>query len=177
MEVADPSFLGILNCDAICLLAKPGEVVCIEEPEAHLHPSAQAYIADFLLSMSASGRQIIIETHSPNIIDRLRLRKAHTKSWKKLVNYDWLVSELNLDSVSDIKRKYSNFLRPDIKIIFAEQNDEGDSKYNEATIDTKGDIIFNLDQNEIWPEGFFDTAQEELSYILEARLLSLSEEE
>ena len=167
----------VLPVIAICLLAKPGEVVCIEEPEAHLHPSAQAYIADFLLSMAASGRQIIIETHSPNIIDRLRLRKAHTKSWKKLVNYDWLVSELNLGNVSDINRKYSNFLKPEIKIIFAEQNEKGDSKYNEATIDTKGDIIFNLDKNEIWPEGFFDTAQEELSYILEARLLSLSEEE
>ena len=165
----------VLPVVAICLLAKPGEVVCIEEPEAHLHPSAQAYIADFLLAMAASGRQIIIETHSPNIIDRLRLRKAHTKSWKKLVKYDWLKSELNLDSVKDIKRKFINFITPEIKIIFAEQNEEGDSEYNEASIDTKGDVTFNLDKNEVWPEGFFDTAQEELSYILEARISSEEE--
>ena len=72
----------VLPVIAICLLAKPGEVVCIEEPEAHLHPSAQAYLADFLISMAASGRQIIVETHSPNIIDRLRLR-VH-QSWKNL---------------------------------------------------------------------------------------------
>ena len=77
----------VLPVIAICLLAKPGEVVCIEEPESNLHPSAQAYLADFLLSMAISGRQIIIETHSPNIIDRLRLRKAHKKSWKKVKKF------------------------------------------------------------------------------------------
>ena len=165
----------VLPVIAICLLAKPGEVVCIEEPEAHLHPSAQAYIADFLLSMAASGRQIIIETHSPNIIDRLRLRRAHTKSWNKLKNYDWLKNELNLDDVEDIGLKFSAFKRPDIKIIFAEQNKNGDSEYYEAKIDFKGDVVFDLDRDDIWPKGFFDTAQEELSFILDARLLAEEE--
>ncbi len=165
----------VLPVIAICLLAKPGEVVCIEEPEAHLHPSAQAYIADFLLSMAASGRQIIIETHSPNIIDRLRLRRAHTRSWNKLKDYDWLKNELNLDDVQDIGQKFSSFKKPDIKIIFAEQNDNGDSEYYEAKIDFRGDVVFDLDRDDIWPKGFFDTAQEELSFILDARLLSEEE--
>ena len=125
--------------------------------------------------MAASGRQIIIETHSPNIIDRLRLRRAHTKSWNKLKNYDWLKNELNLDDVEDIGLKFSAFKRPDIKIIFAEQNKNGDSEYYEAKIDFKGDVVFDLDRDDIWPKGFFDTAQEELSFILDARLLAEEE--
>ena len=164
----------VLPVIAICLLAKPGEVVCIEEPEAHLHPSAQAYLADFLLAMSASGRQIIVETHSPNIIDRLRLRRVH-KSWKKFRSNDWIKNELYLDDIQNIEKKYNSFREPDIKVIFAEQDDQGFSSYKEATIDKRGDIIFGQSQNEIWPDGFFDNAQEELTYILKARIASEEE--
>lgn len=160
----------VLPVVAICLLSKPGEVVCIEEPEAHLHPSAQAYLADFLLAMAASGRQIIVETHSPNIIDRLRLRKVHKKSWKKFQNNEWIKSELYLDDVVNIEKKYKKFREPEIKIIFAEQDHNGFSNYREASIDRKGDIIFGQSIDEIWPDGFFDNAQQELSYILKARI-------
>lgn len=163
----------VLPVIAICLLAKPGEVVCIEEPESNLHPSAQAYLADFLLSMAASGRQIIIETHSPNIIDRVRLRKAHKKSWKKLKNIDWLAT-------SRIEKNYlinqfSDFLEPRINIIFAEQSSGGNSEYREAVLDNNGDIIFDGSSEELWPKGFFDNTQEELSNILKARIYSEEE--
>ena len=124
----------VLPVIAICLLAKPGEVVCIEEPESNLHPSAQAYLADFLLAMAASGRQLIIETHSPNIIDRLRLRKAHKKSWNKLKNYDWTKNSLNLDGVDDIAKYFGNFVEPDVQIIFAEQNQVGESSYKKQLL-------------------------------------------
>lgn len=160
----------VLPVIAICLLSKPGEIVCIEEPEAHLHPSAQAYLADFLLSMAASGRQIIVETHSPNIIDRLRLRKVHKKSWKKFQNNEWIKSELYLDDVVNIEKKYKRFREPEIKVIFAEQDSNGFSNYREASIDRNGDIIFGQSIDEIWPDGFFDNAQQELTYILKARI-------
>ena len=74
-----------------------------------------------------------------------------------------------MDDVQNIEKKYSKFTEPDIKIIFAEQNDEGYSSYKEANIDNKGDIIFGQSQDEIWPEGFFDNAQQELT-ILKARI-------
>jgi predicted ATPase len=48
------------------LAAPPGALVGVEEPEAHLHPDAQAGIADFLLRQ-ATGRQILVTTHSPVI--------------------------------------------------------------------------------------------------------------
>ena len=60
----------------LCLLARPGSIVLIEQPELHLHPAMQLKLADFLLACSRAGRQIVIETHSEHIINRLRLRVA-----------------------------------------------------------------------------------------------------
>ena len=64
----------------LCLLARPGSIVLIEQPELHLHPAMQLKLADFLLACSRSGRQIVIETHSEHIINRLRLRVVSDES-------------------------------------------------------------------------------------------------
>lgn len=58
----------------LCLLASPGSIVLIEQPELHLHPAMQLKLADFLLACSRTGRQIVVETHSEHVINRLRLR-------------------------------------------------------------------------------------------------------
>jgi predicted ATPase len=58
----------------LCLLAKPGSLVVIEQPELHLHPAMQLKLADFFLACARSGRQILIETHSEHLVNRLRLR-------------------------------------------------------------------------------------------------------
>ncbi|WP_319431577.1 AAA family ATPase [Mycobacterium sp. RTGN5] len=63
-----------------CLRAQRGDVVLIEQPELHLHPAPQQALGDFLLAMSMSGRQLIIETHSEYLINRLRLRIAEDDS-------------------------------------------------------------------------------------------------
>jgi predicted ATPase len=57
-----------------CILAEPDSTIIIEQPELHLHPKIQSRLADFFLVMSLIGKQIIIETHSEYIIDKLRLR-------------------------------------------------------------------------------------------------------
>jgi predicted ATPase len=57
-----------------CILAEPDSTIIIEQPELHLHPKMQSRLADFFLAMSLLGKQIIIETHSEYIIDKLRLR-------------------------------------------------------------------------------------------------------
>lgn len=61
------------------LLAEPGAVVLLEQPELHLHPSVQSRLCDFFLSASKQGKQLIVETHSEHIIERLRLRVAQEK--------------------------------------------------------------------------------------------------
>ena len=58
------------------LLVDPGGTVVIEEPEAHLHPAAQVALADFIVACVESGRQLIVETHSEHIVNRVRLRIA-----------------------------------------------------------------------------------------------------
>jgi len=48
------------------------EMIIIENPEAHLHPSAQSMLGIFL-SIMAENIQIIVETHSEHIINGIRL--------------------------------------------------------------------------------------------------------
>lgn len=66
----------LLPVVVMCLQAQRGDVVMIEQPELHLHPAPQQALGDFLLAMSMSGRQIIVETHSEYLINRLRFRMA-----------------------------------------------------------------------------------------------------
>jgi predicted ATPase len=55
------------------LIAKPGEILIIENPEAHLHPYAQSIIAKFLSLVSKTGVQVFIESHSDHILNGLRI--------------------------------------------------------------------------------------------------------
>lgn len=58
------------------LVAPPGSTVLLEQPELHLHPAVQSHIAEFLLAASAVGRQIVCETHSEYLVNRLRVFAA-----------------------------------------------------------------------------------------------------
>lgn len=44
-----------------------------QQPEVHLHPSAQAALGSLFCETAASGRQLIVETHSDYILNRVRL--------------------------------------------------------------------------------------------------------
>ena len=57
-----------------CLMADPGSVILLEQPELHLHPALQQRLADFFIAMVRSGRQLIVETHSEYMVSRLRRR-------------------------------------------------------------------------------------------------------
>jgi predicted ATP-dependent endonuclease of OLD family len=50
-------------------------IVCFEEPEIYLHPSAANQMRDTIYDLSSSGSQIIATTHSPFIIDLSRKPK------------------------------------------------------------------------------------------------------
>jgi len=63
-----------------CLLAEPGSLVLLQQPELHGHPGLQQKLANFLLACVRSGRQIILETHSEYLVSRLALRVAEDQS-------------------------------------------------------------------------------------------------
>lgn len=46
-----------------------GLMLAIEEPEAHLHPLAQQWLARKLRVLAAEGVQVIVTTHSPYFVD------------------------------------------------------------------------------------------------------------
>ena len=55
------------------LMAEPGEVLMVENPEAHLHPLAQSRIGEFLATVSHAGVQVFVESHSEHILNAFRL--------------------------------------------------------------------------------------------------------
>ena len=45
----------------------------MQQPEVHLHPSAQAALGSLFCRVAAWKRQLIVETHSDHLIDRVRM--------------------------------------------------------------------------------------------------------
>jgi len=98
-EKVDLSHVGagvgaLLPVVVLCLLAEPGAVILLEEPELHLHPAVQQRLADFFLACAESGRQLVVETHSDVLITRLRRRVAEDETGERLRLVSILFAEL-----------------------------------------------------------------------------------
>ena len=55
------------------LTAKPGGLILLENPEAHLHPAAQFRTGEFLALAAEHGIQLIVETHSDHLLNGVRV--------------------------------------------------------------------------------------------------------
>lgn len=55
------------------LTATPGSIVILENPESHLHPRGQAELAFLMAEVAQSGVQVICESHSDHIINKVRV--------------------------------------------------------------------------------------------------------
>jgi len=86
-------------------------LILLEQPELHLNPGMQQKLADFLLEMVKTGRQIIVETHSEYLITRLRRRAATSES----------------------DHKYFG-------IVFAERDPEEGTSYRSVNVNEQGDL-------------------------------------
>ena len=53
----------------------------LQQPEVHLHPSAQAALGSLFCRVASRQRQLVVETHSDHLLDRVRMdvRDARTK--------------------------------------------------------------------------------------------------
>lgn len=55
------------------LSAKKGDIMVIENPEAHIHPAGQRMLGELIAYAGAGGVQLIVETHSDHILNGVRL--------------------------------------------------------------------------------------------------------
>lgn len=55
------------------LIAAPGSMMIVENPEAHLHPKAQSLIGKFLSMVADTGTRVIVETHSDHLINGIQI--------------------------------------------------------------------------------------------------------
>jgi predicted ATPase len=108
-------------------------LICIEQPELHLHPRFQVELADLFLE-ARDKHSFLIETHSEHIVLRL-LRRIRESSKAK--------TDKNIVSLDDISVVY---LSPSPDGTIAER----------LAITTDGDFEHD------WPHGFFDERDEEL---------------
>jgi len=131
----------ILPILVICLSAKVGSTIIIEQPEEQLHPKIQSKLADFFIAMALSGRQCLIETHSEYIIEWLRYR----------------IIELS-DSFFNFGNKTKQ-LHELTKLYFAEKRN-GISYFKDIEINKYG-------VSDEYPEDFFDETQKILDKIFE----------
>ncbi|MFA5649844.1 MAG: DUF3696 domain-containing protein [Proteiniphilum sp.] len=120
-----------------CLIAKKNRILIIENPEAHLHPSAQSKMGFFLGAMASAGVRIIVETHSDHIINGIQIAVAKKVIGHNRVTINYFYREEKTpdefaeDKVLGIKQE------PTVKAI--EMNGKGELSE--------------------WPKGFFDQSQ------------------
>lgn len=61
------------------LAARPGALVLIENPEAHLHPRGQMALGEMMALAGTAGIQVIAETHSDHVVNGVRLAVKERK--------------------------------------------------------------------------------------------------
>ncbi|WP_318466617.1 DUF3696 domain-containing protein [Photobacterium leiognathi] len=81
VNIADVGF-GVSQIFPIVLeglrMQKNGTLL-LEQPEIHLHPNLQMQMADYFISLALSKKNVIIETHSDHIVNRLVRRIVEGK--------------------------------------------------------------------------------------------------
>lgn len=96
-----------------------GATVVLEQPEIHLHPLAQAHLADVIINVAERRNvQIILESHSEHLLLRLQRRIAEAEFSSEKVKLYFCkmqgdasdVSPLKLDLFGNIENWPENFM-------------------------------------------------------------------
>lgn len=131
-----------------CLLAKKDAFLIIENPEAHLHPSAQSKMGYFLGIMANSGIKIIVETHSDHIINGIQIAVAKKGIANEKVTINYFFHDTKTEEGSQIEKVSRIAQQPNVKSI---------------SITTKGELTQ-------WPPGFFDQSQIDFAELFKIRM-------
>jgi hypothetical protein len=91
VSIADVGFgvSQVLPVLVALLVADPGQLVYVEQPELHLHPRAQCALASMLTDAARRGVRLIVETHSALLLLSVRTLIANAKLDPDLVKLHW----------------------------------------------------------------------------------------
>ena len=79
----------------MCLSSPDKAVLVIENPEIHLHPTAQSKVCEFLYFIAESGRQLFVETHSDHIFNGFRAGIATENMKRDFINIEFVSMNKN----------------------------------------------------------------------------------
>ena len=88
-------------------------IFLLQQPEVHLHPSAQAALGSLFCQIAGSDRQLVVETHSDHLLDRARM---------------------------DVRDGTTNLSPEDVSILFFERDDLN-VRIHSLGIDNEGNIV------------------------------------
>ncbi len=71
------------------LKAKSGDLIILENPEAHLHPKGQRKMGELIAKACAGGVQIILETHSDHLLNGIRLAVKRKEIDRNLIRLNY----------------------------------------------------------------------------------------
>ena len=96
-------------------------------PEAHIHPKGQRMLGEMIAAASASGAQIMVETHSDHVLNGIRLAVKN-----RVIRCDT------------------------VKLYYLFQKDDANDAEENYTHECVSPIIDEDGMLNEWPEGFFD---------------------
>jgi hypothetical protein len=105
------------------ITAKKGTLLLIEQPEIHLHPKAQAELADLFIELVKSDKTSVIETHSEHMMLRFARRIAEGELRKEdIVLYEFtldsngtIVKRIDFDENGNIEKWPAGFFETDLQ--------------------------------------------------------------
>lgn len=77
------------------LTAEEGDVIVIENPEAHIHPAGQRMLGELIARTGAGGAQIFVETHSEHVVNGIRIAVKNQQISKDKVQVDFFYKDEN----------------------------------------------------------------------------------
>jgi len=108
----------VLPVLVLCYYVPEHSVLLLEQPELHLHPLAQSWLADvFIEAAQNRGIQIIVESHSEHFLRRLQRRIAEQTIdvdktalyFCKMKNSSSVTEKLDVDIFGDIRNWPTDF--------------------------------------------------------------------
>lgn len=84
------------------LSAQKGDLILLENPEAHIHPAGQRALGELIALAGAGGVQLMVETHSDHILNGIRIAVKDKKIDSKNIKIAFFYKDMS----DEFKHKY-----------------------------------------------------------------------